>query len=64
MFDFAYVDSVTSNSTKLATTELTLKDNVTLDYETYSAHVLTWTVTVGEDLLRKSVANYCMNISG
>lgn len=47
MFDFKYVDAVTSNLTKLATTEMTLQDGVTLDYETYSAHLITWTVTVG-----------------
>lgn len=46
MFDFEYVDAIRSNTTKLATTEMTLKDGVTLDYETYSAHLITWTVTV------------------
>lgn len=46
MFEFKYVDEVTSNSTKLATTQLLLMDGVTLDYEEYSAHAFTWTVTV------------------
>lgn len=46
MFNFEYVDEVASNSTKLATTQLLLMDGVTLDYEEYSAHAFTWTVTV------------------
>lgn len=64
MFDFAYVDNITLNTTQLATTEMLLKDGVQLDYETYSAHLLIWTVTVGKDVLRKSVANYRLNIAG
>lgn len=47
MFNFEYIDSNSiGNTTKEAETQLMLINDFMLDYEEYSAHVMTWYVTV------------------